>query len=517
MSNNERGMNAVAKESVTTPSKTPGEDSSISPHHDVRVTLLDAESEKNKAYVLSIGSVSDTLRNHSRFILIVSMIFFVLSIGAAFLFLFSGRVHSGVSTAVVSLGFPEAVWGNNPLGGPLNFSGTIRSPYVAGQALDALGLRVRRVSADDISANLIVSGVTPRNIMETLAIEAELGNIVPERLREFEQSIFHPSEFVLELRRMGSLNYLTNNEMVDLLNEIVTQYIAHFTSVYSEFNFLDVVVGQFDHSEYDYFEIVDILNGTISNMLSYVASLRSEAPDFRSPSTQMTFGDIHANLNLISTIDIQRIEALVRINSMSRDRLRMANLLEHRITVLRRDLAEATANVETALHLATEVYRPQQWVYHTDFNYFLYERYSDIYVELMQSILLYSKRQNRLAVDIEFMQARVDALRAFQNPVRPQDIQFVEEAIPQLFESLTNWENIINETANDFLHLELFANAVNLISPAEFTSTLMAYWQTLAFIVLIGYLSGLFLAVFIALCRDAISDKPVHVPAHRGG
>ncbi|MCL2400717.1 MAG: hypothetical protein FWC91_13355, partial [Defluviitaleaceae bacterium] len=258
---------------------------------------------------------------------------------------------------------------------------------------------------------------------------------------------------------------------------------------------------------YDYFEIVRILRGTINNMISYTSAMQNTAPDFRSPSTQKTFGDIWANLDLLRAIDIQRVGGLVHVNNMSRNRERSANILEYDIVRFEMERDIARANAEHVLFLIKEVYEREQWVYHTEMSgYFTYHRFSDLHDNLIRDVRDFEFLANRLDVDIAFYQNRVDALRAAQNQANPQDVRFVEEAIPTLFESLREWEIIINQTVEDFLTLELYRDAVRLVSPIGFRSAFSAHLLQMVLITMAGSFAGLFLSILIALCRDASYD-----------
>jgi len=464
--------------------------------HEVKVTLQPPAHEES---AFSVRTVANTIMSQMRIIILMFTLFLILGIGAAFAYINFTRTHTGVAGAVILFGFPQAEQGLDPLGSRLDVN-RIRSPYVIGNALDNLELRERGISAESIRANLVLRGVVPFDAIHQLMRIHDIAARVPMRLEEVEGVIYHPTMFALQLYRRGALESLNEQEINELLNEIIFQYKEYFHRTYSDVYFLDVVVTHFDPLEYDYFELITILNGTLGNMISYTESRFNVAPDFRSPNTQMTFGDIRANLNLIRDVDVTRIAALVHTNNMSRDRTRSANILEYQVIRMEMERTRNQANADDALFLA-DLYTRDTFVYHHGGERFFYERGSQTYSNFLQSAFNYKREVNRLDVEIEFYQNRVNSLRSIPNPANPNDVIFVEEAIPTILESLKNWENIINQTVQDYLTIELFGDAVRILSPSRFSNSMAAYRQQMILIVLVAAAAGAFLGAMIALYK----------------
>jgi len=460
---------------------------------------LDVPREEEGA---TVRTVLGTIFGRSRFIVIMVLCFAVLGAGAAYAYVTFARDYTGLAAAIIMFGFPEAEEGLDPHGMALD-ANVIRSPYVIGKALDNLGLRERGFSAEGVRANMTVAAVTPHDALDRIMLIRDSAERLPERLIYLEEVFHHSTQFVVSLYRGDELSELSGYEIVELLNEIIASYVEHFIDTYNAFRLLDVIVGHFDPSEYDFFEVVHILRGTVNNMLSYTEAMRLFAPDFRSPTTQMTFGDIWTNLNLLNTIEISRVSALVHVNNMSRNRARSANIIEYNIGRMEVQRAIALANAEDALFLITDVYQHEQWVFGTGVHevgeHLLTVRATEVYDELIRDIQHYRRVVNRLDQDIAFYRERLANLRAARNPADPNDVRFVEQAIPELFVSLQNWENIINQTVEDYLTLELYRDAVRVLTPADFRTSFNAYRVRMALIVLAAMAIGGFLAVLVAL------------------
>ena len=435
-----------------------------------------------------------------RFLMIFGMIFFILGIAIAATYLVVFRNHTGVTDAVVMFGFPAAELGLDPLGNRLDVN-RMRSPYVIGRALDELELRERGISAESVRGNLVMQQVVPFDALGRLMRIHQIATNVPARLEEVEEVIYHPTMFTLQLYRRDALEELTDQEMNELLNEIVRQYQDYFLQVYSDFRFLDVITEHFDIMQYDYFDIVRILQNSIVNMLTYTLSLREQAPDFRSPNTQMTFGDIWTNLELIRAVDINGISALVNAHNMSRNRSRSATMLEYEISVKMMNMAVARANATDALFILQNVYEHQQVFSHYAEGHYVSRRNDHTYEQLLMMYLDNMRTVNRLEAEIAFYSARVESLRADDILVVTPDVLFVEERIPQIFASLNFWEYHINQTVEDYLYFELFEAAVRLMSPANFRSSIAAYRLNMALIVVAITGGGVFLGILIALFK----------------
>ena len=476
---------------------------------EIKVTLQSTAShEESSGFFLK--SMVQTIMSHMRLITLLFLIFTLIGAGAAVLYrhqLNSARTYTGVATAVILFGFPEAEEGLDPFGNRLDIN-EIRSPYVIGQALDYLNLHERGISAEAVRSNLTISRVVPHDVLSRILLIHETAARQPHRLETLEEIVFHSTTHVLELRQSGILNELSVYEINDLLNQIITQYQIFFMQSNNEFYFLDVVVGHFDPSEYDFFDLVRILQGTVNNMLSYTASKQDNAPEFRSPSTGMTFGDIWANLDLINTVDLRSLSALIHVNNMSRNRQRTADILEYQIIRMEVALDIARANADDALFLITDIYQHEQWIFRYMEEYYIHDRKTDVYEDLMRGAFDQMLRVNQLEADIAFYRERLASLRAPEGrAVNRGEVQFVEESIPRLFESLQNWEEIINHTVEDYFYLELFKDAVRTIAPSHFLNASGIPRQQMMFIVLVAGFSGIFLGIMIALYKGDKKQK----------
>ena len=473
---------------------------------EMKVTLEAAHNPyEDEVNAFTMRSIFGTIRAYSHLILIISMIFFVLSFGAAFGYYFYKRPYIGTAAALISYGYPGAETGIDPLGNPLDVN-KIKAPYVIDKALQQLDLYRLGINVEDVRTSLTIAGVIPDNVLQQILIIREIATKTPSKLEELPEVQYHPTQYILRLHQKGNLEALTSQNIVDLLNAVINQYSAHFIEEYSDYSLLDTIIENFDQSKYDYSEVVQILEGQIDNMITYCEVINETSPDFRSSITSMTFGDIISNLSLIKSVDIQRVGALVYSSNMSRDRERLSRLYDFKITRLRMEMNIAQKNAEDAMHLA-ETYDKDYWViFNSSPNQIAeYAQSSEVYDEFFRDAYKQSKRVNVLSEDIGFYLNNLNALRSSYNPTNTQDVQFVESSIPNILMSLRDWVSITNQTVSDYLLNYLYKDATKVVTPAKFQGVFSEYNRKMALIVIIGTLSGLFIGFFAALWKDTFS------------
>ena len=464
-----------------------------------------SHSPEDEIYTVSMKSIVNTLRKYSLFITILSMVFFVMSIAIAYGYYYRMRPYIGTATALISYGYPGAEMGLDPMGNPLDVS-KIKSPYVIDNALQELDLHRLGISVESVRSCLVIGGIIPDNILEQILIIREIATKSPSKLEELPEIQYHPIQYILRLQQRGTLEVLSEQNMVDLLNSIIYQYSLFFIDEYSNFQLLDTIIQNFDQSQYDYHEIVKILEGQVNNMITYCSVINEASSEYRSPTTNMTFGDIISNLELINTVDLKRLGALVFSNNMSRDRQRLGVLYEYNIMRMEMDRVEFLANASEAERLAN-VFERDYWILNRGNEYEQYAHASDTYDNFMKTAYRERERANALTTQIDYYTRCLDSLLAWDYPSDPRDVSFVEESIPILINTLQEWVSITNQTAEDYLTQELFKDATKVITPAKFRGVFSEYTRRMVLIVIIGTFAGLFLGSFIALWKEAFPVK----------
>jgi len=481
---------------------------------EIKITLAvpKDENEKDSKFTEAINivrlGISSILRRWF-FILAIFIVFFGASILVAFYVTDRNRPHTGFVRAIIRFDFIEAEEGLDPLGMPLNFQ-MMRSPYVIGRAMDVAEIRHLGIAPETIRSNFHVRPVTPHDVINRFLIVDQLRPA--QRLGELEELVLHPTEFYLRMYRRGALDALTDQDMTNLLNAIISEYQAYFARAYNDIAFLDVIVGYVDHSRRDFSDLISISRTAINDMVSYVEYLRGLSPNFRSPSTGRTFGDVSRTLDLIMDVDINRLAALIHVENISRDHNMEAAMLEYEVHRLRFDYLVLRMNEDDAIFLIRDVYTQEQWFMGHMAEYIF--RHRQVHDELIRYAYYYTRLANELYGIILYNEARIEALRRGEtNPVyqahqsTPEQIAFIESGLEGVFVTLEMLENEINVMVNDFFEMELFRDAIRVQTPGGFVTVPANNIQQITQIVLAGSAVGLFFGIIISLYRGMIYDR----------
>jgi len=449
--------------SRTSPSKeTP-------PLQEIKLTLeLPKEEIEIEKYRVSLFELAQEIISKMWFVILVGFLFFTVAFGIVYWNEMNNAPHSGVSQSMIMFGFPEAELGLNPLGAPLDTQ-VIRSPHIIGQALDSLDLRARGISPEDVRSNLVIHAVQAHEQISRLdLIQATIAS--GERLLELiDDLVYHPTQFVLTLYRAGTLQNLTDYEMSAFLRALIYYYTEDFIATYNELSFLNTIVTHLPLEDHDFMELSQILGIAILNMSAHLHLLVYDFPDFRSANTSHTFGEILAQLNILNSINFAALNADIEINSLSRDRRRAADVLEHRVAVLSLEEQVLRQNAAHAIWLASEVYTPETWLieFHSSDVQEMF-RQDTVYNEFLMRAQNYTAEANQVAADILGYERSIQAFRYGSDP-SPAVVRRVENDITDLFTRISNLELMTNQTIQDLIVYDLYRDAVRTVMPPIFT------------------------------------------------
>jgi len=465
-------------------------------------------------HAVSVGSVLRTLAAHSKFIIRFIMVCFVLSVLAALAYYIKVPSSAGSVSALISYGYAQAETGMDPAGNTLD-PNVVRSPYIIDKAIDQLNLYSTGITVEDVRSNITMQGVVPDDVLERILVIKQIATTDPSKLEDLSQIDYHPTQYIISLNEGGSLKALSPSDAVDLLNEICSQYQQYFIQQYGTTQSLDTVIQNFDQTNYDYFEVVQILRGQVNTMLTYCNTMQTSAGDFCSPTTNMTFTDIAASIGLINDVDITRLNALIFANALTRDKDLSVKIYEYDVMQKEAELARITADADNSERLADKFEKDYWMMYNSVDNFDVFRQASNTYDGFMISAQQYGETAAQLTEDISLYNNFLDAINSDTSTASPSDIAFVESEIPSLVSTLQSWITKIHDTTDDYVKLDLFKDAVKVVTPAKFYSVLSTYQKKMLYIIAIGSGCGVFLAIFIALGRDAMKPPTKRKPLKR--
>src|SRR5208283_3815339 len=112
---------------------------------------------------------------------------------------------------------------------------------------------------------------------------------------------------------------LSNRQREQLVNDVISAYRDKFQRTYANVplgigNAFETLKGA------DFFEYELVLNEEVQNLVTYLDQQIEIAKSFRSPTTNLSFGDLHRETELFAQIRLNETLGLIRENGLSKDR-----------------------------------------------------------------------------------------------------------------------------------------------------------------------------------------------------
>lgn len=185
----------------------------------------------------------------------------------------------------------------------------IRAPDVVADALGRQQLSGSEDYQGRIRGALTIEGIIPPNVIKERDRLRSLGQNLPAYL---------PDEFLVTLTLPKSFP-LSNRQREQLVNGVVSAYRDKFQRTYANVplgigNAFETLKGA------DFFEYELVLNEEVQNLVTYINQQIEIAKSFRSPTTNLSFGDLLRETELFAQIRLNETLGLIRENGLSKDR-----------------------------------------------------------------------------------------------------------------------------------------------------------------------------------------------------
>ena len=245
--------------------------------------------------------------------------------------LFNKDANPAYATAKLQLSFDGAADGVGPDGYDFDL-GELTGDGVLTEALKKAGLD-SRYTADDVRKSLVVAGTYPDDMVgETMNFDSLL-NFTSSRTLTIDR--FHPTTFEIKLYDT-SLKNISKKEQESLLTEILAAFKSSFAVVHAEG--VPVLGTEFTLSDYDYPQQMTIIEQQLSSMANYAAEMYEKDPSFRLGNRG--FNDISVEIGKLLESDVERLNANITLNALTKDPERLLVQYEFEI----RDMTSRLAN-----------------------------------------------------------------------------------------------------------------------------------------------------------------------------
>lgn len=206
------------------------------------------------------------------------------SLAGVFFMRYAENRQSYTAQCIIKYTYAQAEEGMTPNGEILDVS-EIFSSAVVKQAIENLGL--------DVNVDLIRSGGTVSEIIPDDVISQHKALLARgEKPREY-----HPTEYVvqLEVGREYRVEYARA-----VLDEIIGCYFARFGEKYGDYSEIPNSTEDIDEQDYDYLEIAEFLDDSVSGILSQLGNCQKAHPEFISSVTGLSLSDLADEYTYVS-------------------------------------------------------------------------------------------------------------------------------------------------------------------------------------------------------------------------
>jgi len=243
--------------------------------------------------------------------------------------LFFGNPPPTYASATLVFTFDGAAAGVAPNGAAFDLRDVARDEVLT-EGLKGASLE-GTYTPDQIRPNLVASGVYPDNMADQVMHYESLLNFTVSR--ELTIGDYHPTTFSIALYNDFDRS-LSKGQLSSLLQNILEAYRAYFARAYA-FG-LDTDISLFSIDSYDYPQQLQIIKEQLSSWSRYALELYDKDPSFRWKG--VGFNDISVRLNTLIDSNINRLNAELTINALTKDPARLLTQYRFEIRSLNNQL-----------------------------------------------------------------------------------------------------------------------------------------------------------------------------------
>lgn len=472
------------------------------------------KQEENRKKEITLKEILKSLRGGIRFITIFTAAAFLLSLLAATIYMLTSLHSTGQMKALIAFNYDGIDKGLDPHGMVFDID-KLKAPVVVDRVMENLRLYDKKLTTEDIRSNIDIQSMVPDDIIKKITTINRMAEKDVTKLEQLSELEYHPTQFLVSFsneRRLG----LTRTEAGRVLNELLKEYRLYFMQTYGDKDVLSGAVGDPDYSGYDYPEMARAMKGQIDIITSYLKDKQKKSPEFRSISTQMSFGDIISYLNVINDVDISRMNSLIYNFNLTKDKNRLLSLYQYRIEQYGLEMAKRQDESKLAQDSVNRYQKDKNLVLLPETNgetagAMEFDSKNKYYDQLIERALNSGVSAAGYAHDIEYYKQVIGRLNNDQvtADVKQKYVEEVGKMVDSITEKLKNWVDITNKTVDEYYETEVFTNAVKIPIPAEYESSVMSSLKLPLLAVLAVTVLAAFAAILLVLFKGAVSRNNI--------
>lgn len=197
-----------------------------------------------------------------------------------------------VASEVIHYNDPASEQGLTPTGSKLDVN-EIKSSAVMSKVVDRMGL-TGIYSVDSLISRLSITAIPD----EDKVAQKEA------KLEEGEEYVYEPDTYIVSFTA-------TNSEGTDfartILDETLDVYFAEYSQKYVNVAPAENVIENIEKENYDYIEMVEMIDGGIEDTLSTFYQRMDHNPYYRATSTGMSFSDLAEEFNYLRHVKLSAL------------------------------------------------------------------------------------------------------------------------------------------------------------------------------------------------------------------
>ena len=244
---------------------------------------------------------------------------------------FSNANNPTYAYAAIEFSFDGAAQGLAPNGDRFDLN-AVTSDEVLNTALENADLQ-DRYTAEQIRPQVTVTGDYPEDIVQQLMSYESLLDFSASRMLTLSE--YHPTRYTISLRNDFDKG-ISRADLEKLLTAIVTSYRDYFIRVCS------ATAGSTELSynldDYDYVQQLNILSSTINQSAAYAQEMYEKDASFT--VNGKGFNDIYVQLNTLVQSDIDRLNASITMNALTKSSDRLQTQYQYELRSLNHQLEQ---------------------------------------------------------------------------------------------------------------------------------------------------------------------------------
>lgn len=432
--------------------------------------VLKNENDSKNEVVVTFSGIIKKFKKYFIIWLVTAIVAAILTV--SFSAVFSSDERKSM-TSLVSFTFDGIEEGLDPKGNKFDVN-SLKNPSVIESALTELGHPLDEL--ETIRQGISIEGIIPSDAVDRITTYKSIyesgSNSAMTAAQAMLDVTYYPTQYKVKFNYAATT--FNDTQAVEIFNTILECYRDYFFETYGYNEALGSAVKAVDYTVYDYAEAIDIFDTTLSTMKGYVESLASEdTTRFRSAYTGYTFADLSDAIEAVQTMDLDRISSYVTVNNVTKDKNTLIDYYQYRIDALTREKTVASENLAT-INNAIETYQKDSITIFgngTDNTNTQETKASEQYDALINKRLSAQNTVSTKTQQINFYNQRIKALK--EKPASSDDkIEKVEEDLKTLNEKVDDFIDKINKTADEYYTTVAFANAYNVLVPANSSSVM---------------------------------------------